>query len=245
MAIERCSMAQLVTIAMAALRFVAALAVGYILLFILNVTLLSAGFERFSGIIFVSGLILTLATAIHIAGLGHLNTNDRAAATAATSSLRAEFVAIALVALRFVAVLAVGFVLLFVANALLLFAGVERFQGVILLAGLILTVSAAMRIAVRGRLNTFDRAAGTAAAGVFALIFAGLALAVLGGLALLAVVWFLAHFAGPGPAAFAAINALFERGTAFIVLMQIGIGASLAATWLLWRRHNGHTGPQI
>jgi hypothetical protein len=133
---------------------------------------------------------------------------------------------------------------LFVLHVTLLFAGVERFNGIIVAAGLVLTVAAAMRIAVRGRLNTFDRAAGTAAAGIFTLTFAGLTLAVLGGLALLAIVWLPLQFAGAGPAFFDASEALFGRAAAFAVLMQFGIMAALAATWWLWRRRNGQPDPR-
>ncbi len=237
-------MATLVTIVMAALRFVAALAVGYVLLFILSSTLLTAGFERFHGVIFIAGLILIVATAIRFAVPGHVSTVDRAAGAAAAGSRRAKFVTIVLKALRFLAVLAVGFFLLFVLHVTLLFAGVERFNGVIVAAGLVLTVAAAMRIAVRGRLNTFDRAAGTAASGIFTLTFAGLTLAVLGGLALLAIVWLPLQFAGAGPAFFDAIEALFGRAAAFALLMQFGIMASLAATWWLWRRRNGQPDPR-
>lgn len=151
----------------------------------------------------------------------------------------AKLVTIAVAALRFVVALAVGLFLLFVLNVTLQLADVGRFNGIIFVAGLVLTVLTAIRIAVRGRLNVFDRAAGTAAAGVSALIFASAALPVLGGLGLLAIVWFLAHF-GAGPGAFVAINTLFERAMAFIVLMQLGIAASLGAVWLLWwRRASG------
>jgi hypothetical protein len=235
-------MAKLVTIALATLRFVATLAVGLFLLLALDVALLFAGAGRFQGIVLVVGLVLTISAATRIAVRGRLNTFDRAAAPLA-AGVPARIFTIALATLRFVAALAVGLFLLFVLNVTLLFAGVERFNGFIFLAGLVLTVSAAMRIAVRGRLNTFDRAAGTAAASVSALVFAGMAVAVAGGLGLLAIVWFLAHF-GFGPGAFVWINSMFEHAMVFIAVMQIGIGASLAATWLLWWRRNGRVGPK-
>jgi hypothetical protein len=229
---------------MAGLRFVAALAVGYVLLLISSVTLRSAGFERFHGIIFIGGLILIVAAAIRFAVPGHVSTVDRAAGTAAAGSLRVRSVTVVLAVLRFLAMLAVGCFLLFVLHVTLLFAGVERFNGIIIAAGLVLTVAAAMRIAVQGRLNMFDRAAGTAAAGIFALTLAGLALAVLGGLALLAIVWLPLRFAGAGPGSFDAVKALFERAATFVVLTQFGIMASLAATWLLWRRRHGQPDPR-
>jgi hypothetical protein len=236
-------MAKLVNIAMAALRFVIALAVGLFLLFALNIALAFAGAERFHGIIFIAGFVLIVWAAMRIAAPGWLATFDRAGGTAAAGRM-AKFGAIAMAALRFVVALAIGLFLLFVLNAMLMFAGVERFHGLIFIPGIVLAVATAIRIAMRGRLSTFERTAGTAAAGVSALIFAGLAFAALSGLSLLAIIWFLAHF-GAGPGAFVAINAWFERGTAFVVLMQVGIGASLAATWLLWRRRNGHTSPRI
>ena len=236
-------MAKSVAIAVAALRFVVALAVGWFLLLIL---LPSAGVERFGGIIFVAGFVLTVAGAMHIAVPGCLSPVDRAAGTAVacgTAKFVTVAIAIAMAALRFVVALAVGFFLLFILDVILLFTGIDRFHGIIFVPGIVLTVAMALRIAVRGRLSTFDRAAGTAAAGVSALIFAGLAVVTCGGLGLLAILWFLAHF-GAGSMV-VAINGLFERATVFLVLMQIGIGASLAATWLLWRRRNGHTGVRI
>ncbi|HLH91708.1 MAG TPA: hypothetical protein VKX28_24930 [Xanthobacteraceae bacterium] len=107
-----------------------------------------------------------------------------------------------------------------------------------MVAGLVVTVAAATRIAARGNLSTFDRAAGTAAAGIFLLTFAGLFVAAAAGLGLLAILWFFVALAGAG----AAIDAWLERVLVFMCLMQIGIGASLAATWLLWRRRHGHAG---
>jgi len=240
MAIERCGMTTLVTIVMAALRFVAALVVGYVLLFILSVTL---PFERFHGIMFIAGLILVVAMAIRFAVPGHVSRVDRDAATVAAGSPGARFAAIVLTALRFPVVLAVGFFLVFVLHVTLLSAGVEP-DGIIVAAGLVLTVAAAMRIAVRGRLTTFDRAAGTAAAGILALTFAGVVLAVVAGLALLGIVWLPLQFAGAGPGFFDAVAAWFERGTALIVLMQFGIMASVAATWWLWRRRHGQPDPR-
>ena len=208
-------MVEIASFAVAMLRFVATLVAGLFLVPALDVTLLFAGAGQFQGIVLVVGLVLTVSAATRIAVQGRLNMFDRAAGPAA-AGVSALIFTVAVATLRFVAAFAVGLFLLFVLNTTLLFAGVERFNGVIFVAGLV---------------------------GVMALVFASMAIAVAASLGLLAIVWFLAHF-GFGPAAFEWINSMFERAMLFIVVMQIGIGASLAATWLLWWRRDGRVGPQ-
>jgi len=57
---KRPRMAKLVNLAMGTLRLVMALAVGAFLLCLLDVALLFAGVQRFNGIIFIAGFVLTV-----------------------------------------------------------------------------------------------------------------------------------------------------------------------------------------
>jgi hypothetical protein len=145
-------------------------------------------------------------------------------------------VALGVGALRFVAALVVGMLMLTAAQfALLLSGGAARgLSGLIFPIGLLLVTILAFRLAFRGRLTTFDRAAATAAAGASAigLTFVGVVAGTI--LAVMLLLSFLFLGAGGGGAVAAKFGPIVISAGAVFTAAMLGARGLVYAGYRMW-----------